>query len=640
MRKTISAIISIFLAFSISYAQDYPDFGNPSKEEIELKECPFEKEAGAVVLMHEAFSYSEDNQRLITTHHIRIKALKQSGVNVANVSIPFFRFKGFERITNIEALTINFKDDGEIVKQKITKKLFYTSKINELTGEINFAFPSVKAGSIIEYQYRSVMEYYFGLRDWYFQSNIPVMTSRYHLKMIPNKKFSYKIFKSPKIELTVLPEKDRIFFQMQNIPSLTAEPYMDAKEDYLQRLNFFIGEYNSRWGSSQVSEFTSSWKNLNSQMLNHKFFGRQIMSTISGSTGFIDSTKLLKSEEEKMNKIYGYVKNRMTWNGVNDFLSDDVNKVWEKQTGSCGDINMLLMNLLNEAQLNVYPLLVSKRFNGKVDSTYPNSDQFNSLLACVNINNKKYILDATEKYYPSNIIPESVLNTNGFMIDRISGELLNIVADTITYKEIINLEMNVTDDSEINGIVVINNFEYAKIEKLKKYKTDTLKLKDLYLQQKNIVLSISKTDIRNTNNDSTSLEEKISFTAALNGSGEYKFIPLNLFTILDKNPFIAENRFSEINFGYNRLIFFKGNIKVSDRYFVEGLPEKVNLYYPELNIRLIREIKFIKESNKIEFDIKVDFLKSYYTPSEYAALKNTYKIIFNKLSEQIVLKRK
>ena len=107
MKKLILLIVFVGVTLFKSYCQDFPDFGMPSKEEIELKECSFDKTAPAVILIHEAFSYSEDNLQLITTHHVRIKILNQSGVNAANISIPFFRINNFERIINLETLTIN-----------------------------------------------------------------------------------------------------------------------------------------------------------------------------------------------------------------------------------------------------------------------------------------------------------------------------------------------------------------------------------------------------------------------------------------------------------------------------------------------------------------------------------------------------
>jgi Domain of Unknown Function with PDB structure (DUF3857) len=638
MKKILLLQFFIFTATTV-FSQDFPDFGIPSKEDIALQECPFEKEAAAVVLLDEAFSYSEDDQKLITTYHIKIKILKQSGLSRANITIPFLRYEHFEYITDLKALTLNMEPDGTMISQSVNKKSFYTVKVNDFIGEISFAFPSVKAGSIIEYQYRSVMQNYWGLRDWYFQQDIPVITSRYHLKTVFSKNFSYKVFKSTGMEFTETLENNRVFFEMRNIPSLTSEPFMDAKKDYLQRVNFSVGNYNSRWGSGQLSSYKSSWQKLNDEILGNRNFGPQLFLPVKGAAGFVDSVKLLSTHEEKMAAVFNYVKNRMSWNKVNDFYSDDVNKVWERKSGSSGDINMLLINLLLKAKIEAYPLLVSKRFNGSVDTSYPNAEQFNALQVCADVNNRKYIIDATEKFNTCTIFPESVLNTTAFMLNAFSGQLLTIISDTVTYKQVVELDITAATDS-IAGAATIYNFDYAKLAKRNKYALDTAKMKDQLALPDNLLVNISNYSIQDAEKETVPFKEKFEFSAGLADRGDYLFIPLHLFTAFNKNPFVTDNRFSNINFGYNRTFIVKGKIKVSDQYIIDGMPENKQFEVADLNVYYTRKLSSVNASNTIEFEIKIEFLKSLYEVSEYPSLKNAYKTIFSRLAEQIILKRK
>jgi hypothetical protein len=83
-----------------------------------------------------------------------------------------------------------------------------------------------------------------------------------------------------------------------------------------------------------------------------------------------------------------------------------------------------LVNLLNAASLEAYPMLVSERFHGKVNADYPFIDQFNSVFAYVPINNKKYYLDATDKTIPPHLTPFNILNTTAFIVNRKAGENL------------------------------------------------------------------------------------------------------------------------------------------------------------------------------------------------------------------------
>jgi len=61
-------------------AQDFPNFGEVSAEELQLKECAFDKGANAVVLLNEAFSDHDDEYHLINLSSCTYKNFKRKGV--------------------------------------------------------------------------------------------------------------------------------------------------------------------------------------------------------------------------------------------------------------------------------------------------------------------------------------------------------------------------------------------------------------------------------------------------------------------------------------------------------------------------------------------------------------------------------
>ena len=64
----------------------------------------------------------------------------------------------------------------------------------------------------------------------------------------------------------------------------------------------------------------------------------------------------------------------------------------EKKKGNSGDINLLLVALLRSAGLKAYPILVSERGHGKVDTTSSFLDQFSNVHAYVEIDEKNTFL--------------------------------------------------------------------------------------------------------------------------------------------------------------------------------------------------------------------------------------------------------
>ncbi len=178
MKQLLLTAVTCLAIMLPGKAQTFPNLGNVSNSELELKECSFDKDANAIILLHEATSDYDDEYHLVTSHHVRIKILKEAGISVADVSIPFYRKDDFEVIYQVEGMTINQDAGNAVVTTKLDRKSIFTKKTNERLGEVVIAFPAVKVGSIIEYEYVSKMGHYGGLEDWDFQDRLPVLSSK------------------------------------------------------------------------------------------------------------------------------------------------------------------------------------------------------------------------------------------------------------------------------------------------------------------------------------------------------------------------------------------------------------------------------------------------------------------------------
>jgi len=320
------------------------------------------------------------------------------------------------------------------------------------------------------------------------------------------------------------------------------------------------------------------------------------------------------------------------------YAIDGVKGPWEKKKGTSGEINLILVNLLKDAGLEVYPALVSERFHGKVNAEYPFIDQFNTVFACVVINGKKYYLDATDEYTPAHITPKEILNTTALIVNRKNGGLVNISNDTLRYSDFISAQAELDDKAIFSGEVYIKSNGYSRIEKLNDYKEDGQEkyLKQYY--QKNGI-SISDFDFANKNNDSLPAEQKFKFSTSLAGSGDYVYIPLNIFTGFEKNPFIVDNRFSNVNFGYKRTVSTNMFINLPKNYVVDALPKSIKMTTPDNDIVFNRSVSYDNATHSLVCMLVFDFKKSLYSLDDYPVLKEVYKKMFDYLKEPVVLKK-
>ncbi|HEY5407364.1 MAG TPA: DUF3857 domain-containing protein [Ginsengibacter sp.] len=624
------------LPFNKSIAQSSPfaDKLGVSADELNYKECPFDKEATAVVFVDEAESDYNDEYNLITYHHVKLKILKDKGIEYGNIEIPYYLEDDFENISSVEGTIYN--NDNMVSSRKLDKKSVYTQKENKYWGEVKFAFPEVKAGSIIEYTYESSKKSYGGLKEWIFQQEIPVLKSKYLVTILPNTEFAYAVQKSPEMNIDIKPNNSegKITFEMDNIAGLRDEKYIDSKNDYLQKVSFQLSKFQDR-------RYMTSWDQVNNEMFTDADFYGQLKKNLSGTDDFIKSLQQDNIDLSKMKKVYAYVRNNITWNNINSKYSPDgVKQAWDKKTGTSGDINLILINLLRQAGLDANPMLVSERYNGRVHRETTMVDQFNTVYACVTINNKQYYLDATDKYNSCTLTPYEILNTTAFIVTRKKGNLIDIIDTTALYRENISIDATVNKEGLLNATFAANSIDYARDYRVKNLRTNTMAENEKLFAGNTTGLNFSDFKTVNADSDLVPLTTKGSFSMPLNNSNEYYFLTANLLTGLNDNPFISENRFSNINFGYKQSIQLSFLIEIDKSFTIDALPKSVKLTDPDGDIIFTRLVYSDKEQNVMKIVSTFEIKQNLYPVSQYEIIKNFYKKLFEMLNEQIVLKKK
>jgi len=150
--------------------------------------------------------------------------------------------------------------------------------------------------------------------------------------------------------------------------------------------------------------------------------------------------------------------------------------------------------------------------------------------------------------------------------------------------------------------------------------------------------TIDSLEFENLDADSMPLVQKVQFKIPVSSSGEYSFFSTNLFTRLEKNPFVADTRFSDVFFGVNQNTSIIANITIPPGYTFETLPKNMRMIMPDTSISITRRL--VAENNQLSVRVSLDFLKPYFTTQEYPDFKEFYKQLFAILSEQIAIKKK
>ncbi len=655
MRIFIIPFIFLFAFTKPVVAQKgQPSFGKVDKADLEMKECDFDKGAEAETLIAWGNIFYRRGKDLFNTvyeNRVRVKILKESGLTYANVSIPYFDENNEEQIQKISAYTYNLDESGNIKVTEVGKSSIYSKRINRQHSTMIIAFPEAKVGSIVEYKYTMERQTMGHIKDWYFQSKIPTRYSEYqvnvpmafHFTVQPSVVDKLDVKEDVSIENIAI--NDGIAeakmlkknYIMHNLRGIRDEPFMGSTRDYLQRLEFQLSQID--YGDGQLVNLQKTWGDVVATLMKDNDFGLQIDKRIPESEAVISESERTPDQESKIRLIYNYVKKNMTWNDDESIYAySGVNKAWKDKAGSSGDINLLLVNLLKRAGLIANPILFSTRENGLVNTFYPFLNQFNTVMACVQLKDKNYILDATDKISGFRLVPVNVVNTKGFVVKGEKGEWIDVVDVDHKYKMMAAVQATIDNSGVMKGNCLINSNEYAKRERSELWLKDKERFKDVFLFKPYPAIKIESLAVNNAEVDSLPLEQKIQFNYTLDNSGDYRYFKINLFSGLDENVFVADDRVADIDFGYLQNYSLFGSYSIPEGYAYEPLPENISMVMPDRSIVFSRQLQ--AEANLLNVRITLEFKRTFYSVADYPEFKEFYKKLFDKLNEQVVIKKK
>ncbi len=657
--------ICLFLWWQISLAQEYSkEFGVISDEERALTQYKNDESAEAVVLYdigESIFFDTEDGYEIRFTHSKRIKILDRTGSKYAEVSIPFYTEGNdrTEKVYGIEAYTY-LEENGKWTKKALDQKSIYEEKLSEKWRVKKFVFPEVKEGAIIEYRYVLETPFHFNLPDWTFQDRIPTVYSQYTVHLLPFyeyvfiaqgiQKFDFK--KSyPKKEKRVLGNiinslgrnvGSGIEFQemihtyiMLEVPAFKDESYITSSNDYLQRMDFQLSKLNSPYGGTK--EIITTWEKLNERLLKEEKFGKYIKKSKKYAQKIIDSELNLKgkNQEEKSKEIIDYVRGNFSWNGFyGKYASKSPKELVTQKSGSAADINLFLIALLEGADIDVKPVIISTRDHGKIQIDYPFDHFFNYVIALVNTGDNTFLTEGTEPLLEYNRMPLRCINEKGLIVGtkEVKWQPLTNNVKSIN-KRTIQLEIN-PEKLITQGVVDIQTTEYEAYAYKNYFKNESQKLIDELLAEdsptKIVSLETANFEKRDqaytmslkTETKIEQIEDKLLISPFLN-------LPLQT------NELRQKTRNYPVDFIYSRVNKFNANVEIPEGYKVLSLPKPY-----ELEDKMIKiEIGIKENENDVEVMGEYSFKKAVYSPSEYAQLRRYFNMIVSKMNQQIVLEK-
>lgn len=676
MKKLLATVFFVASFCLYSFSQKPPiKFGDVSMEDLKMNRYANDTSAAAVILIDYGVSKIEYQQspggfKVVFERATRIKILKKDGYSFADFEVDLYH-NGVakEKISGLKVVTHNF-ENGKDVETKMKSDAVFEEKYDTNTDLLKFTAPNVKEGSIIDVLYTINSDFLVYFRDWEFQSTIPVVWSEYRAE-IPEY-FNYEQYMQGYINLSINESsqkplsiiinskersggtgtrdpvtrttysQDKIDYQAKlsrwvakDVPAFVDEPFMTTKGDYISKINFELANY--KFPNEPMKQIMGTWVDLNESFIESESFGQ----VVSGS-GFLKKTVEeitigLSTPQEKIGRIYDYVKSSIAWNGkYRKYLEDNFKKPLDAKMGSSAEINLLLVSMLQKADIVANPVIVSTRNNGFIRENIAISSQFNYVICQVLVDGKSILLDATDRLLPMNILPERCLNGQGYIISKETPGWISLNAQKSKVSASVDVMLN--EEGQLKGKMSVSRGGYFGYKMRNEY---VKKGEDEYLKDFSHKMSwqIDKSKFENIKNINEAAKEIFEFTH-LESSGNASILYINplLYLRQNENPFKLEQRMYPVDFGSTSDQTFICKFTIPENYLVEEIPVSKVLMLPNNAGKYVYNVQVI--GNVINISSILSINQSLFTQDDYPNLREFYNQVVAKQAEQIVLKKK
>ena len=429
---------------------------------------------------------------------------------------------------------------------------------------------------------------------------------------------------------------EEVVYIMKNIPAFIEEDYLTSKKNYLSAIKFELSEF--KWFDGTHHKYSKSWKDTDREFKTEKSIGKQLRK--------IDNIKkklpidLISGQQtiENAKRIYNYIKNHFTWNKKYRVFTDvNVKNAFDKKVGNSMEINIALINALKAAGFDTELMLISTRKHGLPTKLYPVMTDFNYAIAKLNVDNKSYLLDATNKQMPFAMLPFKTLNSYGRVMNFKKGSYWHNIISQHKSQVRTSLNLKLNDSGNLKGFMNTSNNGYLGLIKREKYnKTD----EDEYLgviEDKNQDLSIISYKNHNLNDLEKSFSEIFEIEIESNLNKNTLLINPFILNRISENPFKLRERNYPVDFGYNHSNMFILQLEIPKGYSIKSLPENVAFKLP--NNSGVYQFTITLKDQKISLLSRIKLFKSYFTPEEYPYLKEFYNQIIKTQKSLITLEK-
>lgn len=637
-------------------------FGKPSDQELKLTTYQADTSAVAVVLYDQTdvrYDLIAGDFQLACYRSVKIKVLKSEGTSCADITIPYYANEdnktSKEFISQINAMAYNM-EGNKMVRTKLENKLIFKERINKNYMQMKFSIPNVKVGTVFEYRYRLVSDFYYNIASWEAQKDIPVLFTQYEVLIPEYFQFNIEMRGREKLKTAdgnesqmfsvnvgggqreqVSCSSRKLTFIGRQLPALRSDKYIWCSDDYRSGVAFELKGLS--FPGAPYKSFTISWVDIDDMLMKDDSFGKLIkMRNPYREEMTLLGIDKLPTIPAKVEAVYNFLKKKMSWNEHYEIYSNDIKKAIKEGSGSNADINFVLMSMLRDAEVTCYPVVMSRKTMGILPITHPSIQKLNTfVIAIANTDTTFTYLDGSSTTGYLDILPPQL------MVDR---------ARLIGCKKADNwVDLSRIGRSQIKGIVnvVINPDGKLTGTRTAKYlgqyasgvrrAFQVAKDSTAYIRQLESSENIKVTAFNTKNIETFSPEvfEEVTFEKQATVNDNFIYINPLVFMHVSKNKFLETERKLPVELPYAEEYGLTTMLTLPEGYVIDEMPKPMSICTEDGSTICTYNIQVVGQKVMLRYAFKSN--KLLFLSTEYPSVKMFWESLVEKNNEMIVLKK-
>lgn len=670
--------LCLFSGVATAQVSPFVKFGRVSEKELQQKVYDIDSSADAVVLSDIGSAFIQGNIKgwfsLISTRHRVVHILSKAAYadptsqhNVAAVEIELYtNGEEEERIEDLKAVTYNL-EKGKIIATPLDKGSVFTEKRTRNLLVKKFAFPAVKEGSIIEFEYKVSSDFLGHVDPWYFQGTIPSLWSEYNFSVPQFYTYSFVnrgyitpfvTQKTPRNEQFLIREVARpgstyagdnqaytinasvmdYRIAMKDVPGLKKENFTSSLKNHLARLECQLVAQSD---PLVEKDFRSTWPALTKTLLTSDYFGKGLLKENNGWLSE-EAQKIVAgsaTKTEKAKAIFLHVRNNIACTGNEGIYTDQLPATTLRtKKGTVAEINLLLTTLLLQAGLEAAPVILSTREHGFTVEAYPLLSPFNYVVVQVQTERGPMYLDASNRHLGFARLLPFCYNGHARVVNEAASPVY-FVPDSLKERKTTSLYLAKGSNALWEGSFTQDPGYYASFGAREKLVAEGPE-KFLKEMQKEFgtgsQLANLHIDSLNDDNASISLRCDVGYTP---DGGNLIYINPMFGAGYKTNPFKSAERQYPVEMPFATDDIYSLSMEVPDGYEIEELPRGFRAKF-DAEGKTFFEYQAQSVGGIVLLSSRIKIDRTLYEPNEYEALRAFFNLIVKKQAEQIVFRKK